>query len=201
MCCQRFKIAHDGIPRHLPRFFHGGSSAAIMMAPLVTAGLSLQNKAVAQERTAELSGSMIASRAVIFAPAPSDTQPLRTPLCRPALATMAVPALSGSFDPETIASKPREPVYDMPDGSVRVKREAVGIDYVLVNGEVRAYIFPHRTRKRDPIGHTLPVCAGLIHCTPLHGYEPNARSPRAALGHVLEERGSARSRLACTIID
>jgi N-acyl-D-amino-acid deacylase len=24
----------------------------------------------------------------------------------------------------------------MPDGSVRVKREAIGIDYVLVNGEV-----------------------------------------------------------------
>jgi N-acyl-D-aspartate/D-glutamate deacylase len=40
------------------------------------------------------------------------------------------------FDPETIASKPREPVYDLPDGGVRVKREAVGIDYVLVNGEV-----------------------------------------------------------------
>jgi len=40
------------------------------------------------------------------------------------------------FDPETIAPKPRQPVYDMPDGSVRVKREAVGIDYVLVNGEV-----------------------------------------------------------------
>jgi N-acyl-D-aspartate/D-glutamate deacylase len=40
------------------------------------------------------------------------------------------------FDPETIASKPREPVYDLPDGGVRVKREAMGIDYVLVNGEV-----------------------------------------------------------------
>jgi N-acyl-D-aspartate/D-glutamate deacylase len=40
------------------------------------------------------------------------------------------------FDPETIASKPREPVYDLPDGGVRVKREAIGIDYVLVNGEV-----------------------------------------------------------------
>jgi N-acyl-D-amino-acid deacylase len=40
------------------------------------------------------------------------------------------------FDPQTIASKPREPVYDLPDGGVRVKREAIGIDYVLVNGEV-----------------------------------------------------------------
>jgi len=40
------------------------------------------------------------------------------------------------FDPETIASKPREPVYDLRDGGVRVKREAIGIDYVLVNGEV-----------------------------------------------------------------
>jgi len=40
------------------------------------------------------------------------------------------------FDPATIASKPREPVYDLPDGGVRVKREAIGIDYVLVNGEV-----------------------------------------------------------------
>ncbi len=32
------------------------------------------------------------------------------------------------FDPETIASKPREPVYDLPDGGVRVKREAIGIE-------------------------------------------------------------------------
>src|SRR5207245_3211056 len=39
------------------------------------------------------------------------------------------------FDPATIASKPREPVYDLPDGGVRVKREAGGVDYVLVNGE------------------------------------------------------------------
>ena len=27
-------------------------------------------------------------------------------------------------------------MFDLPDGGVRVKREAVGIDYVLVNGEV-----------------------------------------------------------------
>jgi N-acyl-D-aspartate/D-glutamate deacylase len=41
------------------------------------------------------------------------------------------------FDPETIASKPREPVRDPLDPAlVRVKREAVGIDYVIVNGEV-----------------------------------------------------------------
>jgi N-acyl-D-aspartate/D-glutamate deacylase len=40
------------------------------------------------------------------------------------------------FDPETIASKPREPGHDLPDGSVHVKREAVGIDYVIVNGTV-----------------------------------------------------------------
>jgi N-acyl-D-aspartate/D-glutamate deacylase len=40
------------------------------------------------------------------------------------------------FDPDTIASKPREPVNDLPAGGVRVKRDAVGIDYVVVNGEV-----------------------------------------------------------------
>ena len=41
------------------------------------------------------------------------------------------------FDPDTIASKPREPVFDMPDpASLHVKRDAVGIDYVIVNGEV-----------------------------------------------------------------
>jgi N-acyl-D-aspartate/D-glutamate deacylase len=38
------------------------------------------------------------------------------------------------FDPDTIASKPREPVNDLPAGGVRVKRDAVGIDYVIVNG-------------------------------------------------------------------
>ncbi len=40
------------------------------------------------------------------------------------------------FDPDTIASKPREPGHDLPDGGVHVKREAIGIDYVLVNGAV-----------------------------------------------------------------
>ena len=41
------------------------------------------------------------------------------------------------FDPDTIASKPREPVRDFPGGGApRVKRDAVGIDYVIVNGEV-----------------------------------------------------------------
>ncbi len=41
------------------------------------------------------------------------------------------------FDPDTIDSKPRVPVYDFPDPeSLHVKRDAVGIDYVIVNGEV-----------------------------------------------------------------
>jgi N-acyl-D-aspartate/D-glutamate deacylase len=40
------------------------------------------------------------------------------------------------FDPETIASKPREPGHSLPDGGVHVKREAIGIDYVIVNGTV-----------------------------------------------------------------
>jgi N-acyl-D-aspartate/D-glutamate deacylase len=40
------------------------------------------------------------------------------------------------FDLDTIASKPREPVHDLPDGGLHVKREAIGIDYVIVNGEV-----------------------------------------------------------------
>jgi N-acyl-D-aspartate/D-glutamate deacylase len=40
------------------------------------------------------------------------------------------------FDPDTIASKPREPVATLPGGGVEVKRGAVGIDYVVVNGSV-----------------------------------------------------------------
>ena len=40
------------------------------------------------------------------------------------------------FDPDTIASKPREPVANLPAGGVQVKRDAVGIDYVVVNGSV-----------------------------------------------------------------
>jgi N-acyl-D-aspartate/D-glutamate deacylase len=40
------------------------------------------------------------------------------------------------FDPDTIASKPREPVADLPAGGVQVKRDSVGIDYVVVNGTV-----------------------------------------------------------------
>jgi len=40
------------------------------------------------------------------------------------------------FDPDTIASKPREQAHNLPDGSVHVKREAIGIAYVIVNGEV-----------------------------------------------------------------
>jgi N-acyl-D-aspartate/D-glutamate deacylase len=40
------------------------------------------------------------------------------------------------FDPDTIASRPREPVNDLPGGGARVKRDAVGIDYVVVNGTV-----------------------------------------------------------------
>lgn len=40
------------------------------------------------------------------------------------------------FDPDTIASKPRMPVYDLPGGELQVKRDAVGMDYVIVNGEV-----------------------------------------------------------------
>ena len=40
------------------------------------------------------------------------------------------------FDPDTIASKPREPVNDLPGGGVQVKREATGIDRVIVNGQV-----------------------------------------------------------------
>src|ERR1700694_506494 len=31
------------------------------------------------------------------------------------------------FDPDTIASKPREPVADLPGGGVQVKRDSVGI--------------------------------------------------------------------------
>jgi N-acyl-D-aspartate/D-glutamate deacylase len=40
------------------------------------------------------------------------------------------------FDPDTITEKPREPVASLPAGGVQVRREAVGIDYVVVNGQV-----------------------------------------------------------------
>src|SRR2546423_312930 len=40
------------------------------------------------------------------------------------------------FDPDTIASKPREPVATLPGGGVQVRRDAVGIDHVIVNGAV-----------------------------------------------------------------
>lgn len=38
------------------------------------------------------------------------------------------------FDPDTIAPKPREPSATLPAGAVEVKRDSVGIDYVIVNG-------------------------------------------------------------------
>ena len=40
------------------------------------------------------------------------------------------------FDPDTIASAPRELVHDLPGGGMQVQRRAIGIDYVIVNGEV-----------------------------------------------------------------
>jgi N-acyl-D-aspartate/D-glutamate deacylase len=40
------------------------------------------------------------------------------------------------FDPDTIAPKPREPAATLPAGGVQVKREAVVIDHVIVNGRV-----------------------------------------------------------------
>src|SRR5712692_113798 len=40
------------------------------------------------------------------------------------------------FDPDAIGHKPREPMYAFPGGEMHVKQGAVGIDYVLVNGEV-----------------------------------------------------------------
>jgi hypothetical protein len=39
-------------------------------------------------------------------------------------------------DPDTIVSKLREPMHDLPDGGVRVQRDAVGMEYVIVIGEV-----------------------------------------------------------------
>ena len=34
------------------------------------------------------------------------------------------------------ASKPREPVATLPAGGIQVKRDAIGIDHVIVNGAV-----------------------------------------------------------------
>ncbi len=39
------------------------------------------------------------------------------------------------FDPDTIASKARIPANNLPGGGLQVTRDAVGIDYVIVNGE------------------------------------------------------------------
>ena len=44
------------------------------------------------------------------------------------------------FDPDTITSKPREPVADLPGGGIQVKRDSVGIEHVIVNGKV---LFEH----------------------------------------------------------
>src|SRR5215469_18578476 len=38
------------------------------------------------------------------------------------------------FDPDTVAPKAREPVASLPGGGVEVRREAEGIDHVIVNG-------------------------------------------------------------------
>jgi N-acyl-D-aspartate/D-glutamate deacylase len=40
------------------------------------------------------------------------------------------------FDPDTIGPKPREPIYEFPGGEMHVRQGAVGMDYVVVNGEV-----------------------------------------------------------------
>src|SRR5215813_7651272 len=40
------------------------------------------------------------------------------------------------FDPDTIGPAPREPIYEFPGGEMHVRQGAVGIDYVIVNGEV-----------------------------------------------------------------
>src|SRR6202030_1961106 len=40
------------------------------------------------------------------------------------------------FDPDTIASKPREPEATLPARGIEVQGEAVGIDRVIVNGQV-----------------------------------------------------------------
>lgn len=52
------------------------------------------------------------------------------------LRTLARTSSNVICDPDTIASKPRVPVYDLPDGGLQVKRQAIGIDYVIVNGTV-----------------------------------------------------------------
>ena len=40
------------------------------------------------------------------------------------------------FDPDTIAPKPRKPIYEFPGGEMHVQQPAAGINYVIVNGEV-----------------------------------------------------------------
>ena len=43
-------------------------------------------------------------------------------------------------DPDTMASKPREPVDDLPGSAMHVKQRALGINDVIVNGEVLARV-------------------------------------------------------------
>jgi N-acyl-D-aspartate/D-glutamate deacylase len=64
------------------------------------------------------------------------------------------------FDPDTIAAKPREPVADLPGGGVQVKRHALGIDHVIVNGTA---LFDH--------GELTDALPGQIVRGPL--YQPN----------------------------
>ena len=58
----------------------------------------------------------------------ADSDPADIAACKGADITICAPATSDS--------KPREPMYEFPGWEMHVKQGAVGIDYVIVNGEV-----------------------------------------------------------------
>jgi hypothetical protein len=67
------------------------------------------------------------SASIDFSPGASYTAPSRRETYKAADIVI--------FDPDTIASTPREPVYDFPGSAMHVKQGALGIDYVIVNSE------------------------------------------------------------------
>jgi N-acyl-D-aspartate/D-glutamate deacylase len=64
------------------------------------------------------------------------------------------------FDPDTIGPAPREPIYEFPGGEMHVRQGAVGIDYVIVNGEV---LLDHGVHTGALPGQTL---RGPLYCQP-----------------------------------
>ncbi|MDB5482731.1 MAG: amidohydrolase [Caulobacteraceae bacterium] len=112
-------------------------------APAYRADVALQDGRVAAVGAALPGGArrVIGAEGRIVAPGfidphtHFDVQLLWDGAARPALE----PGWAGDvvvFDPDTIGRGEERPVFDMPGGGMRYIRDAVGIDTVVVNGEV-----------------------------------------------------------------